>query len=90
MHFVYEMVKQVFLEITFGDKSMSNGHLLFATGLVLLVTVLFAFLRLDTAIRQDGNYYRFLSFQWKYKKISWDRISRTSVRQYSPIAEYGG
>ncbi len=86
-YFMYGLVQQFFFGMTFGAKPMSNGHLLFATGLVLLVTVLFAFLRLDTAIRQDGIYYRFLPFQWKYKKISWDRVSRVSVRRYSPIAE---
>lgn len=89
-YFVYGLAKQVFLGRTFGDEPMSDGQLLFTTGLVLLVTVFFAFLRLDTAIRQDGIYYRFLPFQWKYKQISWDRISRASVRQYSPLAEYGG
>ncbi len=89
-YFMYGLVQQFFFGMTFGDKPKSNGHLLFATGLVLLVTVLFAFLRLDTAIRQDGIYYRFLPFQWKYKKISWDRVSRVFVRRYSPIAEYGG
>lgn len=88
-YFTYGLVKQVFLGEAFGDKPMSNGHVIIAASLVLLVTILFAFLRLDTAIRQDGIYYRFLPFQWNYRKISWERISRASVRQYSPIAEYG-
>lgn len=26
----------------------------------------------------------------RYKKISWDRISKAFVRQYNPITEYGG
>jgi hypothetical protein len=87
---VYGLVKQVFLGEAFGGKPMSNQHVIIAVSLVFLVTILFAFLRLDTAIRQDGIYYRFLPFQWNYRKISWERILRASVRQYRPIAEYGG
>ena len=69
---------------------MSNGLLIFVTSGVLLLTLLFVFLRLDTAIQKDGIYYRFLPFQLTYKKISWDRISKAFVRQYNPITEYGG
>ena len=88
--FIYGLVSQVFFGQTFGDKPMSNRLLIFVTSGVLLLTLLFVFLRLDTAIQKDGVYYRFLPFQWSYKKISWDRISKSFVRQYNPITEYGG
>ncbi|MDB5232464.1 MAG: hypothetical protein JWN76_3269 [Chitinophagaceae bacterium] len=88
--FIYGLVRQVFLEQTFGDKPMSNRLLILLTSGALLLTLLFVFLRLDTVIQKDGVYYRFLPFQLTYKKISWDRISKSFVRQYNPIAEYGG
>lgn len=87
---LYGLIRQVFFGEPFGNKPASNEQLLAATVVVLLVTLLFAFLRLDTAIREDGIYYRFLPFQPRYKKISWDRVSKASVRKYHPIAEYGG
>lgn len=87
---IYGLISQVFFGRTFGDKPISNELLFFVTLGVLLLTLLFVFLRLDTVIKQDGVYYRFLPFQWTYKKISWDRISKSFVRQYNPITEYGG
>ncbi len=88
--FIYGLVSQVFFGHRFGDKPISNLLHVFVTSAVLLLTLLFAFLRLDTAIQNDGVYYRFLPFQLRYKKISWERISQSFVRQYNPITEYGG
>jgi hypothetical protein len=88
--FIYGWISQVFLGQTFGDKPMSDGLLTLATIATFLLTVLSLVLRLDTAIQQDGIYYRFLPFQWTYRKITWDRISKAFVRQYRPITEYGG
>ena len=69
---------------------MNNGLLIFATLGVLLLSLLFVFLRLETTIKKDGIYYRFFPFQLTYRKISWDKISQSFVRQYNPITEYGG
>lgn len=88
--FISGMVSQVFLGRTFGDNPMSNEELILVASMVLLFTLMFVALRLDTAIHYDGIYYRFLPFQWKYRKISWDRIAAAYVRQYEPIREYGG
>ncbi|MBX3162945.1 MAG: hypothetical protein KF900_00575 [Bacteroidetes bacterium] len=87
--FIYGLVSQVFLGQTFGNKPMSNGGLIFATIFVVLLTLLFVFMRLDTEIKQDGIYYRFYPFQ-RMKKISWERISKACVRNYSPLGEFGG
>jgi hypothetical protein len=88
--FIYGLISQVYLGQPLGDKPMSNGLLIFVNSAVLLLTLLFVFLRLDTAIKKDGIYYRFLPFQLTYKKIPWDRIEKSFVRQYNPISEYGG
>src|SRR5436305_10264788 len=78
--FIYGLINQVFLGQTFGSKAMSNKQMVFVTISIFLLTILLVLLRLDTAIKQDGIYFRFLPFQWKYKKISWDRISKAFVR----------
>jgi hypothetical protein len=88
--FIYGLVSQVFFRQPFGDKPMNNGQLIFATLGVLLLSLLFVFLRLETTIKKDGIYYRFFPFQLTYRKISWDKISQSFVRQYNPITEYGG
>jgi hypothetical protein len=45
---------------------------------MILLTLLMWFLRLDTAIRYDGIYYRYFPFQRKYKKIEWANISNAT------------
>lgn len=87
---IFGVVSQVFFGETFGANPASSIELILVTSGALLLTVLFAFVRLDTAIEKDGVYYRFFPFQWHYKQISWDRISKSFVRQYNPITEYGG
>lgn len=88
--FIYGFISQVFYGHIFGLRPMSDGQLTFATIAIILMTLLFVFMRLETEIRQDGIYYCFFPFQLTMKKISWDRISKSFVRQYSPLWEYGG
>nr|WKN35635.1 DUF6141 family protein [Tunicatimonas sp. TK19036] len=88
--FIYGLIKQVVLGKPFGDNPISNSGLVVVASLVFLLTLLIAFLRLDTVIKKDGIYYRFLPLQLAYKKIAWDRLAASYVRQYSPIGEYGG
>ncbi len=88
--FIYGLVRQVMFGQIFGDKPMGNIGLIITTVSFLLFTLLFWLLRLDTEIKSDGIYYRFYPFQLSYKQISWDRISKSYVRKYSPLTEYGG
>ena len=88
--FIYAASKQLFFGQSFGDKPMSNPQLIVVVSLLLLLTLFFMFLRLDTVIQDDGIYYRFLPFQWTFQKIPWNRILKASVRQYKPVKEYGG
>jgi hypothetical protein len=87
---LYSVFKQVIGGQQFGDEPMSNEGLLCATGGLLLVTLLFLSSRLDTTIKQDGIYVRFFPFQLKAKHYTWDNLTKSYVRQYSPLAEYGG
>jgi len=63
---------------------------------VLLITLLFGVLRLDTQIRQDGVYVRFFPVRLHFRKYpwedieNWEDIEKIFVRKYSPLGEYGG
>ena len=87
---LFAVFKQVIGGQEFGDKPMSDTGLLIATGLTILLTLLFANFRLDTQIKRDGIYVRFFPFHIKFKHYSWDTLTKSYVRQYSAITEYGG
>jgi hypothetical protein len=55
---------------------------------LLSVSTLFA--RLETEIKPDGIYYRFLPIHFKSKRILWETISESYVIKYNPIADFGG
>lgn len=57
---------------------------------VVTVSILFWVLTLETLINKDGISFRWLPFQRRYRLIKWGEIDRIIVRQYAPIAEFGG
>jgi len=87
---LFGVFKQVIGGQQFGDKPMSNAGLLATTGLMILLTLLFVNFRLDTNIKKDGIYVRFFPVHLKFKHYSWDTLTKSFVRQYSPLIEYGG
>ncbi|NGM62867.1 hypothetical protein G5B30_13195 [Sphingobacterium sp. SGG-5] len=88
--FLYGVFKQVVGGQQFGDKPMSDTELLIATGLTIILTLLFVSCRLVTQVKVDGIYVRFFPFHLKYKRYPWDILTKCYVRVYSPISEYGG
>ena len=88
--FLYGVFKQVIGGQPFGSKSMNDTVLLIATGLTILLTLLFISLRLDTQIKRDGIYVRFFPFHINFRHYTWDTLAKSYVRQYSAITEYGG
>lgn len=88
--FLFGVFKQVINGQQFGNNPMSNAALLIATGLTIVLTLLFINFRLDTKIKKDGIYVRFFPFHLKFKYYSWDKLTKSFVRQYSPLVEYGG
>ena len=87
---LFRVVKQVVGGQQLDAKPMSNTGLLVTAGLTLLLTLLFWSIKLETQIRQDGIYVRFFPLHIAYKHYSWDRLSKSYVRQYSAISEFGG
>ena len=88
--FLFGVFKQVIAGQQFGDKPMSNTGLLITAGLTILLTILFLNFRLDTLIKKEGIYVRFFPFHLKFKYYAWEKLTKSFVRRYSPIAEYGG
>ncbi|MBA4277534.1 hypothetical protein [Flavobacterium sp.] len=88
--FLFGLFKQVIGGQQFGDKPMSNVGLIVTTVLTIVLTILFVNFRLDTTITKDGIYVRFFPFHLKFKHYSWDSLTKSYVRQYSPLTEYGG
>ena len=72
------------------ENITSNGCLLVALIVSLLLLVFFYLFRVDTVIKSDGIYVRFFPFHLKYKHYAWQTIANMQVRKYSPLAEYGG
>jgi len=88
--FMFGVYKQVILGQQFGNKPMSNTGLLAVTGLIWLPTILIFISRLDTIIKSDGIYVRFFPFHLTFKHYKWISLTKSFVREYSPLTEYGG
>ena len=88
--FLFGVFKQVIGGEQFGAKPMGDIGLLIITGLTIALTLLFMKFRLDTKISKEGIYVRFFPFNLKYKHYAWENLTKSYVRQYSPISEYGG
>lgn len=88
--FIFVVYKQVILGQQFGDKPISNAGLLTTAGLFSLPTILIFSIRLETVIKSDGIYVRFFPFHLSFKHYKWNGLTKSFVRKYSPLTEYGG
>ena len=82
--FTFSMVKSL------GNSPMSDKVLIFAAVLIMLLTAVFFFVRFDTVVNNEGVYIKLFPFFLKYKCIPWDTVSKSYVRKYKPLWEYGG
>lgn len=59
--------------------------------IILVIVILFILInRLETRIDEKGIYVKFFPAVPKFKFYTWEEISTTVVRKYSPLMEYGG
>jgi hypothetical protein len=72
-----------------NTKMTTNTFVLTLVGLIVSIGFIF-FFKLKTRIDEKGIHYQFFPFHLKLKTISWKEISKTYVRNYDPIGEYGG
>jgi hypothetical protein len=59
-------------------------------GIMAVFLPLFWFTRLETVIDQEGISYRWFPFQRKPRVIKWTQVEQITVRNYSPLGEFGG
>lgn len=85
-------VQQVVMGRPFGDRPAPDAGLTLIAILIVLMTVgifwTMRSARLVTEVRSDGLQVQFFPFQRRPKSIA--NIRTFAVRDYSPIAEYGG
>lgn len=58
--------------------------------IILTITVLFSLVRLRTTIDRNGITVQFFPFLLKSKLIKWSELEQIYVKDYNPIADYGG
>ena len=88
--FLFGVFTQIIGGQQFGNQPMSNTGLFIASGATLLFTILFINFRLETIIKKDGIYVRFFPFHFTFKRFGFDSLTKSFVRSYSAITEYGG
>jgi len=88
--FVYGIYQQVVLKVPFGDNPASDEGLYIGFAIILAITLLFWVMKLQTQVKEDGIYVKFFPIHFRYKKYTWDNLSKVYVRTYSPLTEYGG
>ena len=87
---LYGIIQQLIFGIPFGTKPASDAGLVLTLVIPVSLLALFIALRLETRITRDGIYVRFLPFQKTFRYHSWANLSKSYVRKYSAIMEYGG
>lgn len=75
----------------FLNGTVEEKQALFFSALTLTLTsVLFAIMKLETSIDNNGISVRFFPFHLKKKHFNWDQLESCSIRTYKPVIEYGG
>jgi hypothetical protein len=85
----YAVISSLF-ESQAADKPAPDLVLIFVSIIPITLVILIIKLRLETRIRPDGIYFQFKPLQFKEKHIPPEAINSYEVREYKPIAEYGG
>ena len=86
----YAFIRQVVLKYPFIDNPISNKALIGSWITALIIILILFSIRLQTKIKSDGIYIRFFPFMLGFRHYAWDELSACYVRQYSPLAEFGG
>lgn len=87
---VYALYQQLMNGIPVGDTPAPN--LVHVAIIVVLGLLLWSYLamKLEVRIEPDGIHYRFWPLISKERLVSIHEISHYEIRQYRPIADYGG
>jgi hypothetical protein len=86
---LFGVLQQLIFGRQFGDTLMNNTALVIVAAVSIGLSSLIFIFRLETEITRDGINVRFFPFI-SSRHYPWHQISRSFVRKYSPLAEYGG
>lgn len=84
------IITQVLFGEPFGDSIVDNAALLIGFLFMLILSLLFFIMKLETRISDNGIAVRFYPLQLKFRNYRWEDLEEAYLREYSPIAEYGG
>ncbi len=84
------IVTQVLFGEPFGDNVADNAALMIGFLFMLILSLLFFIMKLETRISDNGIAVRFYPLQLKFRNYRWEDLEEAYLREYSPIAEYGG
>lgn len=88
--FLYGVVTQVFMGITFGDKPMSDIGLIVFAVVFIAFTSFFFLQHLVTKIDDRGIYVKFWPYHKKWRLYTWEQIGSCELKTYNSLVEYGG
>ena len=84
------IVTQVLFGKPFGSSVVDNAALLIGFLFMLILSLLFFIMKLETRITDTGIAVRFYPIQLKFRNYNWEEIDQIYLRKYSPLLEYGG
>lgn len=87
---MYPWFSQIINEQINISNTLHYNSFLVSLAIMIAITLLFTIFRLDTIIRRDGIYLRFFPFHLKFKHYAWNDLTKSFVREYSALSEYGG
>lgn len=88
--FLMLFTRQIVLGRSFGDTPVPDGVLIAAMLILLLVSAMLLFSKLSTVINEEGIYFRYLPYQFKYKFVPWAEVEDIRICTFSPMWEFGG
>lgn len=88
--FAVTYYQQTIIDESITGKSVVGIGFLSVWVVLLLVTLLFGFAKLETIITREWVCVRFSPFHTNYRKFESQLLTNAYVRQYSPLSEYGG
>ncbi|HEU4719164.1 MAG TPA: hypothetical protein VFU15_15075 [Bacteroidia bacterium] len=89
-YIIYGFVQQIVLGHPFGSRPAPDWALYILICVPSLFVGLAVSLRLETKINGDGVFLRYKPFINTTRAFLWKDVGSAFVRQYRPIAEYGG
>lgn len=86
----YVKYQTYYLKHSFGNIEPTNNLFHFVDIIIGLLFLIFITANLKTEVKEDGIYYKFFPFHFRYKSIKWSNVKKIEVRQYKPLKEYLG